>query len=323
MASNYTTYSKNPRSVAKYTKMRGVTDFTNAAQFNVYESGYAYLCVISVPEYLKQLSDNKDVAMLLNTFQHVLENEFRGLDGIPDLTADTIEFTDGIRSMNSIGKVTEDTAIEASMTFTEKTGGVITKFIDYYLRGIKDPATQAKTYHGLIKDGKLAAGFENEVFNLMYIVTDSTMLNIEKAYILANAWPSKAQNSIYNTTKGEIDKKEIDVTWQAFLVSGEEVNKRALKMLAYISEKKAVANVLAANEGSAAAKEEVNSITTYAEEAIHLDSSEFNGYDIMREDGPLETIYKQSNVSVSNQGIGVNSVARTNVNPYNGNESTF
>ena len=54
MATQYQIYSKKPNSVAEYTKMRGVTDFSNAAQFNVYESGYAFLVIISRPNYLTQ-----------------------------------------------------------------------------------------------------------------------------------------------------------------------------------------------------------------------------------------------------------------------------
>lgn len=317
MPASFTTYSKKARSVAEYTKMRGVTDFTNAAQFNVFETGYSFLCVLSVPEYLRQLSDNEDVKKMLETFVSILENEFRGLDGIPDLTAENLEYTDGISTMSAIGKVTEETDLEVSMNFTEKTGGVITKFIDYYLRGIKDPRTQARTYHGLIKDGKLAAGFENEVFNFLYIVTDSTMLNIEKAYVLANAWPNKAENSIYNSTKGEIDKKEITVTFKCFMVSGEEVNKHALKMLAYISEPKAVQNAISAADGSAAAIAAAKDISTYApaDKIVHLDSSEFEGWDIMRDNGPLQTSYKQPNTGNANAGNRANDY---NLNGANG-----
>lgn len=290
MATSYTTYTKRPRSVAEYTKMRGVTDFTNASQFNVYESGYAILCVISRPAYLEKLADNEDVRKLLETFCHVLENEFRGLDGIEDITAENIEFTDGISQMYSVGKVTQQSASEVSMTFTEKTGGIITKFIEYYLKGIKDPRTQAKTYHGLIKDGKMAAGFENEVFNFMYIVTDSTMLSLEKAYLLANAWPTKAPTSIYNTTKGEIDKKEIDVTFSCFVVDGEEVNKRALKLLAYVSESGAVRNVADANESTKDAVNTAKEITTYANDQIVLDSTEYTGYHAFT---TVDQVYKQ------------------------------
>lgn len=290
MASSYTSYTKKPRSVAEYTKMRGVTDFTNASQFNVYESGYAFLVVLSRPAYLEKLTSNDDVKKLLNTFTHILENEFRGLDGIDDITAENIEFTDGISQMYSIGKVTQQSASEISMTFTEKTGGIITKFIEYYLKGIKDPRTQAKTYHGLIKSGDMAAGFENEVFNFMYIVTDSTMLSLEKAYLLANAWPSKAPTNIYNTTKGEIDKKEVDVTFNCFVVDGEEVNKRALKLLSYISEAGAVAKVASANGSGTSAVKEAQLDGGYSTNPIQLDSSEYTGYQAFETGGDVDQI---------------------------------
>ena len=74
----FNTFSKRPRSVAEYTMMRGVTDFTNAAQFNAYVSGYQYLVVVSVPEYLKKLGDNnEEVKKLLDLFCYILEYEFR------------------------------------------------------------------------------------------------------------------------------------------------------------------------------------------------------------------------------------------------------
>ena len=102
----YNTYTKRPRSVAEYTMMRGVTDFTNAAQFNAYLSGYQHLVVISVPEWVKVLgSKNAEVQKLLDLFCYIVEYEFKGLDGIEDITVDNIEFTDGISTMNSMGKV--------------------------------------------------------------------------------------------------------------------------------------------------------------------------------------------------------------------------
>ena len=272
----YNSYTKRPRSVAEYTMMRGVTDFTNAAQFNAYLSGYQHLVIISVPEYLKVLgSKNSEVQKLLDLFCYILEYEFKGLDGIEDITADNIEFTDGISTLNSMGKVTQQSASEISMSFTEKSGSVITKFIDMYIRGVRDPRTQAKTYHGLIRDGLLAAGFENEVFNLMYLVTDETMLGLEKAYLLCNAWPNKAPTSIYNGTKGEIDKKDIDVTMQCFVIDGEEVDSRGLRMLAYLNEADAVKNVTAKNGSPQTAIDVANSFDKTAENPIELISGQF------------------------------------------------
>lgn len=245
-------YTKKAKSIAEYAMMRGVTDFSNAAQFNLFESGYSHLCIITRPAYLEALAyDNggdPEVRRLLEVFCHILEYEFKGLDGIEDITVDSLEVTDGISTLNTIGKVNKQSASEVSMNFTEKSGSVITNFLRYYIEGIKDPRTQAKTYHGLIANGQMAAGFENEVFNLLYIVMDNTMLQLEKAYLLCNAWPTKAPTSIYNSEKGNIEKKDVDLTWQCFVIDGPEVDQRALKCLAYINETNAVYNATQAIE---------------------------------------------------------------------------
>lgn len=245
-------YTKKPRSVAEYTMMRGVTDFTNAAQFNLYETGYSYLCIISKPAFIEMLAESDaQVKKMLDTFCYILEYEFRGLSGIEDISAEDLEVTDGISTMALMGKTTKQSNSEVSMTFTEKSGGVITNFIRYYIEGVRNPRTQAKNYHGLIKAGKMAGGFENEVFNFLYIVTDNTLLQLEKAYLLCNAWPNKAETSMYESEKGSIDKKELSVTFKCFVVDGEEVNQRALKMLAYINEKDAVKGAIKAQSGTA------------------------------------------------------------------------
>lgn len=242
-------YTKKARSVAEYSMMRGVTDFSNASQFNLYETGYAHLIVISKPAYLEKLAeDDKDVKRLLDVFCHILEYEFKGLDGIDDITTESLEITDGISTIETIGKVVMQSNAEVSMNFTEKSGAVITNFLQYYLEGIRDPRTQAKTYHGLIKSGTMAAGFENEVFNLLYMVTDNTMLNLERAYLLCNAWPTKAPTNIFNTEKGSIEKKDIEISFQCFVLSGPEVDQAAIKALAYINETGAVYNVVNKSE---------------------------------------------------------------------------
>ena len=233
-------YTKKVKSAAAFSNMRGVTDFSNAAQFNLYEKGYSHLFVINGPAYIEKLiteTNDNDLRNLYYTFLYIIEFEFKGLDGIEDITVENIDVTDNISTLSVIGKVNKQSASEISMNYTEKSGSTITNFIRYYLEGIKDPRTQAKTYHGLIKRGIMAGGFENEVFNLMYIVTDNTMLQVEKAYLLCNAWPNKAQTSIYESEKGSIEKADITVTWQCFVIDGAEIDKHAVKILSAANEK--------------------------------------------------------------------------------------
>ena len=46
-------YIKMPRNVTEYTLMKGVTDFSNLKQFDLFESGYSFLTVVSVPRFMQ------------------------------------------------------------------------------------------------------------------------------------------------------------------------------------------------------------------------------------------------------------------------------
>ena len=49
-------YLKSPRDITKYTLMRGVTDFGNMAQFNMFEGGHPLLVLVSTPRFLELLA---------------------------------------------------------------------------------------------------------------------------------------------------------------------------------------------------------------------------------------------------------------------------
>ena len=159
------------------------------------------------------------------------EYEFRGIDGLPDLTTETMTITDGINEQQLINKVVADTSVTISSNYFEKKGSLITKFSEYYLTGIKDRNSQAKTYHGLIKRGYMEPNPENEVFTMLYYVTDNTMLRLEKAVLLANCQLTKAETSIYNGQKGQYDNKELSVEWNCYPITGVEVDKAAKVLL--------------------------------------------------------------------------------------------
>lgn len=226
-------YSKQAYTAENYADMRGVVDFGNLLQFAPYESGYCFLAVINGPAFaqdIKKVSGYEFFADLQDAFITILEQEFKGLSGIEDITSDTMDITDNIATLSLIGKVTQTTNGQISMSFTEKTGSVITKYISYYLRFIKDPKSEAKTYGGAITADVATTmpGLHKEVFNMLYIVTDSTCLNIEKAFLILNAQPTQANyGDLYNNTKGDISTKDIDVTFNAFVVDGALPNRLA------------------------------------------------------------------------------------------------
>ena len=230
-------YVKKPRNLSEYTAYRGVTDWTQIGQFDQFETGYSFLSVISMPKFLTRLAsiDSTYVGPLVDSFKHMLEYEFRGLDGLPNIQSEAVTITNGAQDINMIKKVTMDSSVEVSMSYFEKSGGLITKFSEYFLTGIKDFRSTAKTYHGLIANGEMDPGYENEVFTLLYFVTDNTYLELERAFLLANAQITQVDMSIYNSNKGDIDNKELSISFTCFPITGNKVDKAARVMLEAIT----------------------------------------------------------------------------------------
>ena len=215
-------YTIKPRNLTQYTAFRGVTDFTQIGQFNPFETGYSFLSVISMPKFIDKCAEQDDnIKLLRNSFKHILEYEFRGLQGLPNIEGQTGTLTDGLNEVQYINQVRMDTSIQVSMDVIEKQGSTITKFAEFYLTGIKDRMTQAKTYHGLIENNIIEPGLENEVFTFLYYVTDNTMRRLERAVLLCNA----------QLTKGTIDNVPMTLSFNAFPVMGLEVDKAAKTLL--------------------------------------------------------------------------------------------
>lgn len=225
-------YTIKPRNLTQYTALRGVVDFSQIGQFDQYETGYSFLSVIKMPRFIEVLAEqDAGVAQMANSFKHMLEYEFRGLTGLPNITSNTFTITDGSNEQQMINDVVRETAVELSSSYFERRGSLITRFSEYYLTGIKDPMSKAKTYHGLIKNNLLEPGLENEVFTFMYYVTDNTFLRIEKAYLLANVQLTQSETSMYDSEKGQIQNKEISLNWRCFPITGVEVDKAAKALL--------------------------------------------------------------------------------------------
>jgi hypothetical protein len=284
-------YTIKPRNLAQYTSFRGVTDFSQIGKFNQYETGYQFLSVIQMPKYMVELGKNlASVGAANAAFRDMLECEFRGLDGLPDIVADTYEITDGINSVRMINRVTEDTSITVSSSYFEKQGSLIEKYSEYYLTGIKDPKSQAKTYHGLIKQGLMEPSLENEVFTLLFFATDNTMLRVERAVLLANAQLTKAEQSQYNGSRSDINNREVSIEFNCFPIHNAMVDKAAKALLEDITGVK-VSNPTEMGTGSNTNTITREQETTYSKtsEGVNvtrntavLDSSEFT-YSIMRE----------------------------------------
>ena len=211
--------TKGFKDVTKYKLMRGVPDFGSLVQFNPYESGYAVFLICQMPKFIERLARvNTYYRSLMLNWEHIIEYEFKSFDGLEDMSADTIQLGDDLNSLNVISKVNMQSATEFSLTYDEKSGSPLTKFAHLYLSGIKDPRTQVKNYHGLIHSGDMEPGFENEVFTFMFIATDNTMREVEAAYLLLACQLNSAEFTMYNFTKGDINKKDITVKFSGYPV---------------------------------------------------------------------------------------------------------
>lgn len=229
-------YTITPKSITAYKARRGIMDFSQLGMFDQYETGYSFLSVLKMPAFMEKAAEaDTRINAMVKSFKYLLEYEFRGLSGLPDVTTNTFTLTDGANEAQLINDVVKDTSVSVSMNYFERRGSLITKFMEYYLTGIKDPYSKAKTYHGLIKNNDLEPSLENEVFTLLYYVTDNTMLKLEKAVLLTNAQPTKAETSMYDSERGQMGNKDLSIEWNCFPITGYEVDKAASYLLADIT----------------------------------------------------------------------------------------
>ena len=235
---------KTPRDLLEYNLMRGVTDFSQLEQFDLYEKGYPWLVVISIPDFMRDLALNsEEMQNIVGNYVHIMEHDFKGIDNIENITGEPNgEISNGIRSIQLINRVTQGASTTFTMRFYERSGSVMTKFNELYLTGIKDKDTQAKTYHGLIDWYTFGTGPEThsgrdpgphrEVFSFMYFLTDNTVTKIEKAFLICAAQPTTAEfSTLYDGEKGEIGWGELSMSFNGFFINNDQVSLAAQRML--------------------------------------------------------------------------------------------
>ena len=240
--------TKSFKDVTSYKLMRGVPDFGSLVQFNPYETGYAAFIVCQMPKFIDVLAKyNQDYNKLIKNWQHIIEYEFKSFSGIEDITVESMQLGDDLNNINVINKVTLQGASTFTLSYEEKSGSPLTKFAKLYTTGIKDGRTQVKTYHGLIHNGILEDGFENEVFTFLFIATDNTMRKVEFSTLIIGAQLTNCQQSIYNYTKGDINKQDIDVTFTGYPIMNSKIDAAAQDMLSFLISTDAKARQIVVN----------------------------------------------------------------------------
>ena len=240
--------TKDYKDVTSYKLMRGVPDFGSLVQFNPYETGYAAFIICQMPKFMEVLAKyNQEYNKLVKNWAHIIEYEFKSFDGLEDVTAETTTLGDDLNSINIINKVTMQSASTFTLSYEEKSGSILNKFAYLYITGIKDPRTQVKTYHGLIHNDILEPGFENEVFTFLFIATDNTMRKVEFSTLIVGAQLTNCTRSMYNYTKGTIDKQEVNVSFNGYPITGTKIDKAAQSVLSYLLSNDAKARQIVVN----------------------------------------------------------------------------
>jgi hypothetical protein len=240
--------TKDFKDITKYNLMRGVPDFGSLVQFNPYETGYAAFIICGMPKFIEALASMDDsYYKLVENWKHIIEYEFKSFDGLQDINAESITLGDDLNNISVINKVNMQSSAEFTLTYEEKSGSPLTKFAKLYLTGIKDPRTQVKTYHGLIHNDLMEPGFENEVFTFLFISTDNTMRNVEAAYLLIGCQLNSADTDMYNYTKGDISKRDVQVKFTGYPITSSEIEKCATEMIRYLLSSDAGARQIVVN----------------------------------------------------------------------------
>lgn len=225
---------KTPRNGYEFMMFKGVTDFTNLSQFNLFETGYGLLICIEVPKFIQMLANkNDEIRNLLDIYIKTIESEFKSLSGLNSYSVESNPISDGIVEISPISKVTFEASGTFSMPYMEKSGSPLSRFHEIVLRGIKDPRSEFKTYFGELEaDYSLEAGFEKECFSFLYLITDNTGRELERAIYFTGCQPQSAPFSeLFEITKGTIDNPEISLEYSYHMVESEEINKIALSIL--------------------------------------------------------------------------------------------
>lgn len=268
-----TNYLKESKNVTKFQGLRGMTDWTNLSQFTQFMTGYYIFKVVSLPEYMLTLGEKRtDIDKLNKIFTAILEQDFRGLSGTGGWSTETSTISNGAKSISMITDVVEETNVNINLSYYERTGMPLTRYVTNYLKYLVDPNTKAKTYGGLIADNTMKMGFENEVFTFLYIVTDSTYLEVEKAFMFCNMQLTGIDtSSLYEGRRGEISNQEIPLQFSGIQVSGNKIDAAAKKYLNSITN----VNVTYGPAGATMSEGDGS-----GEGIMTLDSDEFN-YDIL------------------------------------------
>lgn len=234
----------NGKDFLKYSHFVGGLNSTHHSllQYSPQHGGYHRLFMVRPPkvviDYFGGKDDHKyseDSEFMI--FKHAMEYMLGGFSGLSDISleASGVNLQGGYAGKQIyIPTVTKDSTETVTTKLYEMNGSLIFSVIDTWMNMIGDQNSGLATYGGLISGGINDSGVEtrisqingdsrgayayneaNHTAEFIYMLTDKSGAQVERAWLLAGAWPKTiAQGVAGDFTPGTHDIVVYDVTWQ-------------------------------------------------------------------------------------------------------------
>ena len=191
----------NPRTGLETQHLGQPTDPRVLAAREPFKSGIFFVKWLRLPPFF-----HDDMASL---FRYLFEDNVKTVSGIPQNSIDRIDVTNGtVRQPSAYAGYYKESASSINIGTMERTGMPVRKVIDYWLRGLSDPKTGIKTFHGR----KLAPVKANGAGTVMYVVTGASARpeDIEYACIFHEVIPFQEKTEpLSSSTIGEAGGEQI------------------------------------------------------------------------------------------------------------------
>jgi hypothetical protein len=224
----------------QYSLFLGGLDVTNPSlqQYDPLRVGYARLFVVKKPVFLdKLMAGTASVEKKkFNSFWHMLEYGFIGVDGIQNTNMDFEAITGGYAGRSfEIPSIAKDDTNAITIRVYEMAGSPIREMIDLWITGIADPYTGLTHYHGLLQDTSIVPVCQaNQSAEMIYVQTDSTgnSNNIEYACLLTNMVPKSVKKDHFNYESGTHPLVQTDIEFTTTKYESAQINLVAKALVA-------------------------------------------------------------------------------------------
>lgn len=232
---------RNNKSYNKFSYFIQGIDVTqkNLDSMTPYVPGISRLFMHVVPTFM-----DKGFKAMTQSFKSYIETGFKSVQGIGDISADTITIEGGWagQQFSNISAVKDDTD-EITIQLYEQTGSPVREFIETWMTGMRDPRSGVAHYHGGLDkfEGELEYGEQYHTAEFVYVDLDPTARYIEYACLFAHCFPTRISKSHLNYESGQRNEVLLDIPFKATKYEGKYVNDLAYY---YLSRQKLKYNYL-------------------------------------------------------------------------------